>query len=130
MSYNNSPSETSLKLMGFDKGELMSNKETKATDESRRSVLKGLGVGAVVAAVAPHILIAEEAGKDKPVTVGTGEHTYEWIREWAKPPEGTQFGDTHGVQVDSQGRVLVHTNRSKHSVYIYDAAAKLIKSWG
>jgi len=92
---------------------------------SRRGMLKSLAAGAIAATLAPTILSDE-----KTPVLGTGAHTYEWVREWAKPPEGTEFGDTHGVQVDSQGRVLVHTNRSKDSVYIYDAAGKFIKSWG
>lgn len=96
---------------------------------SRRNAIKTLAAGTagiVASGVAPTILLADE----KTPVLGSGAHKFEWVREFAKPPEGVKFGDTHAVQVDSQGRVLVHTNRSKDSVYIYDAEGKFIKSWG
>src|SRR5687768_15287971 len=57
---------------------------------SRRSLLKTLGAGAAAAALAPNILIAEEAAKGKAVTVGSGAHTYEWIN-WGQLPENYKF---------------------------------------
>jgi hypothetical protein len=40
-----------------------------------------------------------------------------------------KFGYTHGVQIDSQNRVIVH-NQSKDSVIFFDEQGKYIKSWG
>jgi hypothetical protein len=108
----------------------MAAKTGKPTNQSRRNMLKTLGAGAIAAAVAPHILIAEEAGKTKAVTVGTGDHTYEWIN-WAVLPETHKFGNTHGVQVDSAGRLIVHSqNANPDSICIFDADGKFVKSWG
>jgi hypothetical protein len=97
---------------------------------SRRSILKSLGAGAAAAALVPNILIAEEAGKGKAVTVGKGANTYEWIN-WGTLPENYKFGNTHGVQVDSAGRVFIHSQGAvPDSVVIFDADGKYIKSWG
>lgn len=95
---------------------------------SRRSVLKGLGAGAVAAAVAPMVLIADDK---KSVTTGTGANTYEWIDSFVKLPETHKFGNTHGIQVDSQSRIFVHSQgATPDSVCIFDNDGKFVKSWG
>lgn len=95
---------------------------------SRRSVLKGLGAGAAAAACAPMVLIADEK---KSVTTGTGEHTYEWVDAFVKLPDTHKFGNTHGVQVDSQKRIFVHSQgATPDSLCIFDTDGKFIKSWG
>jgi len=94
---------------------------------SRRAVLGRLGAGALAATLAPNLIVA--GGGEKPVVVGGGDHAYEVVRGWGKLPDGVEYGNTHGVQVDSQGLVLVH-NTSKDSVCIFDPDGKFIKSWG
>jgi len=104
----------------------MPNQNGKTTGQSRRQMLTTLGAGAVAAALAPTILRAE----GKAVTVGKDSHTYEWIN-FCQLPETHKFGNTHGVQVDSQNRVFVHSQgASPDSVLIFDDKGKFIKSWG
>ncbi len=61
--------------------------------------------------------------------IGSGSYTYEWVENWAKLPEGIQFGYTHGIAEDSQGRIFVH-NASAHSVIIFDEDGNYLESWG
>lgn len=67
--------------------------------------------------------------------VGTGEHTYECIHDWLRPPDNLLFGDTHGLAVDHQHRIYVaHTvhpsSVSTDAIVVYDSEGKFIKSWG
>ena len=63
--------------------------------------------------------------------LGSGLHTYEAIHGWAQVPEGMRFGNTHMVQEDSQGRILIHhQNSTPDSVFIFDPNGKFMKSWG
>lgn len=95
---------------------------------SRRSFIKGMGMAAAAVVAAPAILKGDDV---KTVTVGSGDHKYEWIGNWCKLPDGHKYGNTHGVQTDSQGRMIVHSqNASPDSVYFFDADGKYIKSWG
>lgn len=61
--------------------------------------------------------------------IGSGDHTYEWLGNWAKLPAGVQFGYTHGVEIDGQGRVIVH-NRSRDAVIFFDPDGHYLSSWG
>lgn len=65
----------------------------------------------------------------KAAVLGEGRHTYEVVADWAKLPKSKQFGTTHGVCVDRQGRVFIH-NQSKDAVAIFDANGKFMESWG
>ncbi len=76
------------------------------------------------AALGPTLLLGSKA-----VTLGSGEHTYEFLGDWGKLPNGVQWGYTHGVVIDRQQRVFIH-NRSKDAVVIFDHKGKFIKSWG
>ena len=76
------------------------------------------------AVVAPTLLRSSKAA-----TLGSGHHTYEFVPDWGKLPNSVQWGYTHGVEIDSQQRVLIH-NRSKDAVAIFDDQGKFIKSWG
>ena len=51
------------------------------------------------------------------------------MKDWGRLPSGVKYGYTHGVQIDSHNRVIVH-NQSKDSVIIFDHKGKYIKSWG
>jgi len=61
--------------------------------------------------------------------LGNGPYVYEVVPGWGQLPSGVKFGYTHGVQVDSQNRVVVH-NQSKDSVIFFDDQGKYITSWG
>lgn len=97
---------------------------------SRRTFLRGLGAGLAGAMLAPRFLLANASTSDKPIVLGRGSHTYEWVKGWAKLPEGMRFGNTHGaVIVDSQGRVLMNTD-TENAIIVFDPNGKYIKSWG
>jgi hypothetical protein len=61
--------------------------------------------------------------------LGSGKYTYEWDGNWAKLPQGTKFGFTHGIITDKQDRVFVHST-CDHAVMIFDGDGNFIKSWG
>ncbi|MBZ5565449.1 MAG: hypothetical protein LAP13_23885 [Acidobacteriia bacterium] len=61
--------------------------------------------------------------------LGSGKHTYEVVEGWGKLPARIKLGYTHGVQIDSAQRVIIH-NQSRDSVIIFDHDGKFIKSWG
>ena len=65
----------------------------------------------------------------KPVLIGSGEHTYEWIDRWAKLPAGMSFGNTHAVQETADGRIVIH-HTGHDSTAIFDATGKFIEAWG
>ncbi len=67
-----------------------------------------------------------------PVIVGEGEHTFEWVDNWATipdTPEARVDGRTHGVIVTRAGQVVVF-HLSNPAVLIFDQVGKLVASWG
>ncbi len=61
-------------------------------------------------------------------TVGTGEHTYRIIEDWAKLPEGTRFGILVGVVVDSKDRVYICQQRESPPILIFDRDGNYVDS--
>lgn len=64
--------------------------------------------------------------------IGSGEHTYEWIEDWARIPDtpGSKAdGRTHGVVVASDGRVIV-LHLGNPAVLVFDAEGRLRNAWG
>jgi hypothetical protein len=99
---------------------------------TRRSFVKHAGLAAVIASSqAPLFLFADDKPVDKAPVTGDGQHKYECVHGWAKLPDGLAFGNTHMVQEDAQGRILIHHQKGKGgSVFIFDADGKFIKAWG
>src|SRR5688572_17032087 len=60
--------------------------------------------------------------------LGQGRHTYRLVPDWPTLPAGKHFGYTHGVAVDSQGRVIIF-NQGPDAVMLFDEAGAFIKSW-
>jgi hypothetical protein len=93
----------------------------------RRHFLTGLA--------APLILGAQnKSGSRKPV-LGSGAHTYEVTHDWGACPANIKYGNTHGVCVDSQGRVYIHhtvndASESHDTMVVFDRNGRFIKSWG
>lgn len=106
----------------------------KPTKLSRRSLLQagaGLAATAMVSGFKPAPNIHMQ---NRPIT-GSGEHTYEVIHDWLKPPTNVMFGDTHGLALDKNGNIyLAHTvngnSVGSEAVCVYDQKGTLIDSWG
>ena len=94
-------------------------------------------VAASVAAVATRSLFArtgDKSGLSNPI-LGEGEHKYECVHDWLKPPQGLLFGDTHGLAQDEAGRIYlahtVHSTSTKaEAVCVYGPDGKFIAAWG
>ena len=99
---------------------------------SRRTFIKAVGASAIAAAASgPMILRADDKAGGKAPVIGEGSHKYEAIHGWAKVPENIKLGNTHMVQEDAQGRIIIHhQGGSGESVCIFDADGKFIKAWG
>ena len=61
--------------------------------------------------------------------LGSGEHRYRVIDNWAKLPEGWELKDVGAVAIDSKDRVYVF-NRGEHPMIVFDSDGNFIKSWG
>ena len=64
-----------------------------------------------------------------PVILGSGEHRYRVVENWAKLPDGWNLTDVASVAVDSKDRVYVF-NRGAHPMVVLDRAGNFITSWG
>ena len=109
---------------------ITSSRQTRK--HSRRSFLFGVGATAITSAVVrgfPAVITSTSAG-DAPIVLGNGNHKYEWVRGWARLPDGMRFGNTHGaVVIDARGRVLMNTD-SDNAIMIFGADGRFIKAWG
>jgi len=66
--------------------------------------------------------LAPAAAQEKsPVVLGAGRHTYEWVKDWMKLPQGmANLGATHGgIVVDAKNRIFVSTDTS-NSLCLFD----------
>lgn len=62
--------------------------------------------------------------------IGQGMHRYEVIDLWGSNlPEGLQYGTTHGITEDLQGRIIVFNTGTK-SVIVLDPDGNYLDSWG
>ena len=103
---------------------------------SRRTALR-VGSAAAVSAglggAAPFVWASDKAGS-KLVTVGSGEHVYEWRADWAELPGGFAWGNTHGVCQSGDGTIFVcHQAESgppRDVVLAFDPDGKFLRGWG
>ena len=63
------------------------------------------------------------------VVVGSGEHRYRVIENWAKLPDGWHLSDVASVAVDSKDRIYVF-NRGAHPMLVLDREGNFLRSWG
>jgi DNA-binding beta-propeller fold protein YncE len=63
------------------------------------------------------------------VVLGSGEHRYRVVENWAQVPDGWEFLDVAAVAVDSKDQVYVF-NRGKHPMMVFDRDGKFLRSWG
>ena len=64
-----------------------------------------------------------------PVILGSGEHRYRVVEDWAKLPEGWEFKDVAAVACDSKDRVYCF-NRGEHPMMVFDRDGNFLRSWG
>ncbi|OYW08588.1 MAG: hypothetical protein B7X34_08395, partial [Acidobacteriia bacterium 12-62-4] len=75
-------------------------------------------------------------GQGRAPVMGSGAYAYEAHHDWPQLPAGThRFGNTHGIVMDRQGRVIIaHTvhkdSQSADAIAMFDPDGKFIKSWG
>jgi len=111
-------------------------KESKGEPRvTRRALLKKSLTAGLTAALGP-AAVAMVANQTKPLPViGSGLHTYEVLHDWLTPPARLNWGDTHGLAVDSVGRIYVaHTvgsgSVSSDAVAVFDPQGNFMTSWG
>ena len=61
--------------------------------------------------------------------LGSGEHRYRVVENWAKLPDGWSLTDAASVAVDSKDRIYVF-NRGDHPMVVLDREGNFITSWG
>jgi DNA-binding beta-propeller fold protein YncE len=64
-----------------------------------------------------------------PTILGSGEHRYRVVENWAKLPPGWTLTDVASVAVDSKDCIYVF-NRGAHPMIVLDRAGNFVKSWG
>ena len=64
-----------------------------------------------------------------PTILGSGEHRYRVVENWAKLPEGWNLTDAASVAVDSKDRIYVF-NRGEHPMVVFDREGNFLRSWG
>jgi hypothetical protein len=103
----------------------------KSTGVTRRAFVKATAAFGVAMAGFPAILRAEDKAGTKPIIVGSGDHTYEWIENWAKLPDGKRFGNTHAVVETADKKIFIHNaSPTGDATCIFDADGNFIGSWG
>jgi hypothetical protein len=94
---------------------------------SRRVFVSSAAAAAAVTSF-PNLLLGK--AQDAPVILGDGKHRYQWIRNWARLPEGKSFAPTHGcVQTDAKDNVYIATDNAD-AVMVFDKEGTFVKSWG
>ncbi len=79
-------------------------------------------------ALAPLAPLAASASA--PVRVGAGAHTYEWVHDWLKLPDGMKLGNTHGcIAFDSAGNVYFNTD-TENSVMVFRPDGTFVRGFG
>ena len=61
--------------------------------------------------------------------LGSGDHVYEELAEWARLPEGWSFKEVADVVVDSRDRVYVF-NRGDHPMIVFEKDGSFVSAWG
>ncbi len=97
---------------------------------SRRNFLGGFGMAMTAASLAPRFSTANATQNGAPIILGSGNHKFEWVKDWAKLPAGVKIGSTHGgVVVDSKGHIYFSTDGEK-SIMVFDPNGKFLRSIG
>lgn len=63
------------------------------------------------------------------VILGSGEHRYRVVENWAKLPPGWTFRDVAAVAVDARDQVYIF-NRGDHPMMVFDRDGNFLRAWG
>jgi len=99
------------------------------TPQSRRHFL----ATTAAALAAPNVLTAQKSGQQ--LVIGTGEHRYEVLHNWAQLPDKYTWQTTHNVAVDRDNNLyVIHEGRENlkdhPSIFVFDAKGKFIRAFG
>jgi hypothetical protein len=113
----------------------MTQRSSARCGSSRRTFLQQVGAGLGGAVIGPTLLNATSKSGSRPPVVGAGEHTYEVYHDWGTLPAGLEYGNTHGVCEDGEGRIYVHhtvhaTSERHDTMVVFDANGRFVRSWG
>ena len=61
--------------------------------------------------------------------LGSGDFQYRLDSDWARLPDGWDFGEVASVAVDARDRVYVFS-RSEHPLTVFDRDGGFLSSWG
>jgi DNA-binding beta-propeller fold protein YncE len=61
--------------------------------------------------------------------LGSGEHRYRVVENWAKLPDKWEFMDVAAVAVDSKDQIYIF-NRGEHPMIVFDRQGNFLRSWG
>jgi DNA-binding beta-propeller fold protein YncE len=64
-----------------------------------------------------------------PTVLGSGEHRYRVVEDWAKLPDGWAFKDVAAVACDRKDQVYVF-NRGEHPMIVFDRDGNFLRAWG
>ena len=86
---------------------------------------------ALTALVCQNAPPAPAAPPDAPIRMGSGRHTYEWVKGWMKLPAGMKnLGETHGgIVVDEKNQVYVSTN-TENSLVVFSKEGEWLGARG
>ena len=81
----------------------------------------------------PRVLTAQKTGQTR--VVGSGEHRYECLHNWAQLPAQYSWQTTHNVAVDRDGLLyVIHEGRENlrdhPSIFVFDPQGKFIRAFG
>ncbi len=69
--------------------------------------------------------------QESPMVLGSGRHTYQWVKDWAKLPAGmAELGSTHGgIVVDKANRIYVTTDTA-NSLCVFEQDGRFVGAVG
>jgi hypothetical protein len=91
-------------------------------------------VATTTAALAmPRVLTAPKT--EQQLVIGTGDHRYEVLHNWAQLPDKYSWQTTHNVAVDRDGLIyIIHEGRENlkdhPSVFVFDSQGKFVRAFG
>ncbi|MBM3845951.1 MAG: hypothetical protein FJ405_06670, partial [Verrucomicrobia bacterium] len=105
----------------------------KSISRSQLSRRRFLGTAAAFASTAPMVITA--AKTDSAPIVGSGEHRYEVLHNWARLPDRFSWQTTHNVAVDkNQNLYVIHEgkeNLKDHpAIFVFDRKGKFVRAFG